>query len=186
MEYTVYCQGKESGSVRLEPAGLYLRLSARCGEPAHGVWRLWACVGTKSRLVGVLFPETGGLRLEKRISRHSWPILPDCFVLGRETEGFRPWRGILEGREIPDALLRENGDGSRTLALFPPPEGPLPLAEYVGLMREGALDGRPCLLLELPDGLPELTEPEACAQEPPAAEPTQTAQAPAPRADAGA
>ena len=34
-------------------------------------------------------------------------------------------------------------------------------------MREGRLDGRPCLLLALPDGLPELPEEEALPAEVP-------------------
>ena len=150
MESTIFYQGAEIGRANIAPDGLYYRLSAACAEPGHGVWRLWACVGEDSRLIGVLFPETGGLRLEKRVSRHSWPILPDCFVLGREREGFRPWRGVLMEQELPDAMLRENDGGSRTLAIFAPPEGPIPLAEYVTQMREAAIDGRPCLLLDLP------------------------------------
>ena len=158
MEYGIYYQGGLLGTLTLEREGLYYRLSARSEEPGVGVWRLWACFDTESRLVGVCFPQTGGLHLEKRISRHSWPILPDCFVLGREQEGFRPWRGILEGVEVPDAMLREEGANGQTLAVFAPPEGAVPLAEYIGLMREGRLDGRPCLLLALPDGLPELPE----------------------------
>ena len=134
----------------IDPDGLYYHLSASAAEPAHGVWRLWACVGEDSRLVGVLIPETGGLRLEKRVSRHAWPILPDGFVLGREREGFRPWRGVLSGWEVPDAMLRDNADGTQTLAIFAPPEGPVPLAEYVSQMREAEVDGRTCLLLDLP------------------------------------
>ena len=151
----------------LEREGLYYRLSARSEEPGPGVWRLWACFGTESRLVGVCFPQTGGLHLEKRVSRHSWAILPDCFVLGREEEGFRPWRGILEGVEVADAMLREEGASGQTLAVFAPPEGAVPLAEYISLMREGELDGRPCLLLALPDGLPELPIEETPVPETP-------------------
>ncbi len=158
MDDTIYYQGAGIGRLSLRTEGLYYRLSGACTEPGPGIWRLWSCLGLRSQPVGVLFPGTGGLRLEKRVSRHSWPILPDCFVLGREREGFRPWRGSIETHEIPDAMLRENEDRSQTLALFAPPEGPVPLAEYLPLMREGELDGRPCLLLELPDGLPELQE----------------------------
>ena len=150
MEYTVFYQGAETGRVTVEPDGLYYRLSASAAEPARGVWRLWACVGEESRLIGVLFPGTGGLRLEKRISRRAWPILPDWFVLGREREGFRPWRGVIEGWEVPDAMRRDNADGTQTLAIVAPPEGPVPLAEYASQMREAGLDGRPCLILDLP------------------------------------
>ena len=42
-------------------------------------------------------------------------------------------------------------DGSQTLALFPPAEGPVPLAEYVPQMGEGEIAGQPCLFLELPE-----------------------------------
>jgi hypothetical protein len=150
LEYTIFFQGKEIGHASIEPDGLYYLVSASAAEPAPGVWRLWACVGEDSRLVGVLCPETGGLRLKKRVSRHAWPILPDGFVLGREREGFRPWRGEAEGWEVPDAMLRDNADGTQTLALFVPPEGPVPLAEYISQMREAVIDGRQCLLLDLP------------------------------------
>ena len=149
MEYRIFYQGTEAGRITVELEGLYYRLSAACPEPGPGVWRLWGCSGTDSRCLGVLFPGTGGLRLERRVSRHGWPMLPDCFVLGRETEGFRPWRGVLEGQEVPDAMLRESG-GALTFAIFAPPDGPLPFAEYADRMREGELDGRSCLLLEWP------------------------------------
>ena len=154
MEYPIFYHDKEIGSLTVEPDGLYYRLSASAAEPAPGLWRLWGCFGEQSRCLGVLFPETGGLRLERRVSRHSWPILPDCFVLGREREGFRPWRGILEGQELPDAMLRDNADGTQTLAIFAPPEGPVPLAEYVSQMREAVIDERPCLLLDFPPKTP--------------------------------
>ena len=150
MEYTIFYQGAGIGSVAVEPDGLYYRLSATAAEPGAGVWRLWGCFGEDSRCLGVLFPETGGLRLERRVSRHSWPILPDGFVLGREREGFRPWRGVLEGQELSDAMLRNNPDGTQTIAIFAPPEGPVPLAEYVSQMREAVLGERACLLLKLP------------------------------------
>ena len=150
MEYPIFYQGAETGGVAVEPEGLWYRLSACCAGPGRGFWRLWGCFGTESRCLGVLRPETGGLRLERRFSRHSWPILPDCFVLGRETGGFRPWRGILEGQELPDAMIQTTGDGGLTLAIFAPPEGPIPFAEYVSQMREAELDGRPCLLLDWP------------------------------------
>ena len=150
MEYPIFCQGMEIGRVTLAEDGLYYRLSARCAEPDRGIWRLWGCFGPESRCLGVCVPVPDGLGLEKRVSRRNWPALPAAFVLGRESEGFRPWRGVIEDQEIPDALLRENADGTRTLAVFAPPEGPVPLAERVSEMREGELDGRACLLLELP------------------------------------
>lgn len=158
MEYEIYFQAEPRGAIRLEPEGLYYRLSGRCTEPGPGIWRLWACFGEESRLVGVCSPGDEGLQIEKRVSRQSWPLLPEAFVLGREAEGFRPWRGALEGRGLPDAMLRQEADGSRTLAIFAPSAGPVPLAEYVGLMQESNLEGRDCLLLSLPEGLPELPE----------------------------
>ena len=148
MDDTIYFRGTEAGRVSVEPEGLYYRLSASAAEPGPGVWRLWGCFGAESRCLGVLFPGEGGLRLERRVSMHSWAVLPDSFVLGRETEGFRPWRGVLEGQEVPDAMLRTEA-GSLTLALFAPPEGPVPFAERVDQMREARLDGRDCLVLEI-------------------------------------
>lgn len=158
MKYEIFYQGDATGSVRLEPEGLYYRLSGLCAEPGPGVWRLWACFEGESRLVGVCSPGDGGLRIEKRFSRHSWSVLPESFVLGREAEGFRPWRGALEGRELPDAMLRQEADGSRSIAIFAPSDGPVPLAEYVSLMRSSKLAGRDCLLLTLQESLPELAE----------------------------
>ncbi len=150
LEYEIFYQGKQIGQLAIESEGLYYRLSAQCREPGSGVWRLWGCFGLDCQSLGVFSPGAGGLGLEKRVSCRGWPRLPDCFTLGRETEGFRPWRGSLEGSEIPHALLRQNGDGTQSLALFPPAEGPVPLAEYAPQMREGEIDGQPCLLLEWP------------------------------------
>lgn len=163
MDEQIYFRGTALGQWTAAAEGLYWRFSARCEDPEPGVWRLWACFGIKedaasmipeTRLLGVCFPGAGGLRLERRVSRQSWPLLPETVVLGREAEGFRPWRGRLAGCELPDAMLRENGDGTRTLALFAPPEGPLPLAEQVSQMREAELDGRSCLLLDWPPQIP--------------------------------
>ena len=150
MEYTMFFQGAEIGHVEIEAEGLYYRLSASAAAPGHGIWRLWGCFGADSRCLGVLSPETGGLKLVRRVSRHSWPVLPEAFVLGREAEGFRPWRGVLEGQELPDAMVRTEGSGNITLAIFAPPEGPLPFAERTDQMREGELGGRSCLLLDWP------------------------------------
>lgn len=150
MDYPISYHGEETGRISVELDGLYYRLSARCEEPGHGIWRLWGCFGFESRCLGVCIPAEGGLCLEKRVSRRSWPELPEAYVLGREADGFLPWQGVVEAQTIPDAMLRDNGDGMRTLAIFAPPEGPIPLAEYVSQMREGELDGRPCLLLGWP------------------------------------
>lgn len=149
MDYVIFYQGTETGRISVEPDGLYYQISARCREPGPGLWRLWGCFGTESRCLGVLYPEAGGLHLERRVSRHGWTVLPDSFVLGREAEGFRPWRGELEGQELPDAMVQSGGDGLR-LAIFAPPEGPVPFAEYVDQMQERELDGRKCLLLAWP------------------------------------
>lgn len=150
LQYPIYYQGAEVGRLDLAEDGLYYRLSACCAEPDRGIWRLWGCLGRESRCLGVCVPGEEGLGLERRVSRRSWPELPQSFVLGREREGFRPWRGVVEEQELPDAMLRENADGTRTLAIFAPPEGPVPLAERVSEMREGELDGRKCLILNWP------------------------------------
>ena len=150
LEYPIFYHGEKTGRVSVEPDGLYYRLTARCAEPGRGIWRLWGCLGLGSRCLGVCIPAEGGLRLEKRVSRRSWLELPEVFVLGREAEGFRPWQGVVEAQTLPDAMLRENSDGTQTLAVFAPPDGPVPLTEYLSQMRESELDGRACLLLDWP------------------------------------
>lgn len=156
MEYPIFYHGEETGRITVEPDGLYYQLSAHCAEPGPGIWRLWGCVGFEGRCLGVCIPSGNSLGLEKRVSRRSWPDLPEGFVLGQEADGFLPWRGVVAEQTIPDAMLRENADGTQTLAIFPPADGPVPLAEYVSQMREAELGGRSCLLLDLP--LPELTD----------------------------
>ena len=63
------------GSVSIREEGLYRVISARVGL-RPGVQRLWLCSGTQGACLGVLAPEAGFLRLEKRLSRAAWAALP--------------------------------------------------------------------------------------------------------------
>ena len=116
MEYTIFYQGSEIGCVTVEPEGLYYRLSAACAEPGHGVWRLWGCFGADSRCLGVLYPEAGGLKLERRVSRHSWAILPEAFAI------FAPPEGPLPFAEQTDRMREAELGGRSCLLLDWPPE----------------------------------------------------------------
>ena len=63
------------GGVSIREEGLYRVISARVGL-RPGVQRLWLCSGTQGACLGVLAPEAGFLRLEKRLSRAAWAALP--------------------------------------------------------------------------------------------------------------
>ena len=72
MDVPIYIDGREAGRLRAEREGLYTRLRAECGMRG-GLTRLWLHGGGQSRYLGLLAPEGGQLRLEKRLSRASLP-----------------------------------------------------------------------------------------------------------------
>ena len=75
MEIPVLDGQREIGVVSIREEGLYHVVTARV-RPRPGVQRLWLCSGGQGSCLGVLAPETGILRLEKRLSRQSWAALP--------------------------------------------------------------------------------------------------------------
>ena len=170
MEETIRYHGAAVGQVRIEEAGLYWHLDARCECPADGVLRLYGVEGFRSEPFGVFVPEAGVLTLQKSVSRHSAPALPTRWLLGREAEGFRPWAGSVEGQEILDGMICPGADPDSVLLAVSAETEPVPLAEYASVMEPRRLDGRNYLALELRGGLPVL--PEADETETPAEAPS--------------
>ena len=159
MEYPILYQGREVGRLTAAQDGLYWQLTAWCESFAQGVQRLYGAMEFSARPFGVLAPAGSGLSLHRRISRHTCPKLPELWTAGRELQGFRPWRGSLEGQRIDDALLAQTPEGCM-LAL--PGDGEaLPLAEYAPQMQPLTLGSREYLTLELRNGLP-VTADQAC------------------------
>ena len=158
MDAPIYDCGMEIGRLTAVSDGLYWQLTAFCRTDRREVLRLYGVTGLRSEAFGVLLPEGVGLQLHRRLSKHACPVLPEQWTVGREAEGFRPWRGRIEDQEIPDALLRQEAEG-HTLAL-PADREPLPLAEYAPHMEPITLDGREYLTLVLRNGLPLAADPE--------------------------
>ncbi len=153
MEYPIFYRGKEVGRLTVTPDGLYWQLTAWCEFAAEGVQRLYGAEGFSAEPFGVFSPAGKGLSLHRRLSHHACPKLPERWIAGRETDGFRPWQGTVEDQRIVDAMLRQTSDGQE-LAV-PADLEPIPLAEYAPQMRPVTLNGREYLALELRDGLPD-------------------------------
>lgn len=157
-EYPIYHRGQEIGTLTATEDGLYWQLTAWCRAEAWGVQRLYGVDGLKTAGFGVLAPAGENLQLHRRLSRHSCPVLPAQWLLGREAEGYLPWMGTVEEQLVPDAMLRTEPEG-QTLAL-PADLDPMPLAEYASQMQSLTLNGREYLTLRLRNGIPEETVSE--------------------------
>ena len=66
MEYTVFDRGAAVGSASAERRGLYWHIAAECRMETDRIVRLYAHDGEKNVRLGVLMPEDGALRLERR------------------------------------------------------------------------------------------------------------------------
>lgn len=158
MDEPIFYQGRQAGTLQIVSDGLYWQLTAFCERFSGEIQRLFGAEGWRTEPFGVLIPDGMGLHLHRRLSKHACPSLPKAWIVGREADGWRPWRGTVEGQSIPDAMLRGQGEGCE-LALPAEGEG-LPLAEYVPQMRPLTLEGREYLVLPIPNGVPEAA-PEA-------------------------
>ncbi len=75
MEIPVLDGQQKIGGVRIREEGLYRVVTARV-RLRPGLQRLWLCSHGRGVCLGVLAPEDGWLRLEKRLSRSAWAALP--------------------------------------------------------------------------------------------------------------
>ena len=65
--YPVFLRGKPAGSVMIEKQGLYYRIFCSCELSQNSVCRLMLKSGEETTKIGVLIPENGMYRLDKRI-----------------------------------------------------------------------------------------------------------------------
>lgn len=80
MEYTVFDCGAAVGIASAEKQGLYWRIRAECRMETESIVRLYAHDGEKSVRLGVLMPENGALRLERRIAADAVSFTPQTRI----------------------------------------------------------------------------------------------------------
>ena len=80
MEYTVFDRGAAVGSASAERRGLYWHIAAECRMETDRIVRLYAHDGEKRVRLGVLMPEDGALRLERRLAADAFSFTPQTRV----------------------------------------------------------------------------------------------------------
>ena len=93
MEYTVFDRGAAVGSASAERRGLYWHIAAECRMETERIVRLYAHDGEKNVRLGVLMPEGGALRLERRLAADVFSFTPQTRVTtSPDTEPAAPER----------------------------------------------------------------------------------------------
>ena len=93
MEYTVFDRGAAVGSASAERRGLYWHIAAECRMETERIVRLYAHDGEKNVRLGVLMPEDGALRLERRLAADAFSFTPQTRVTtSPDTEPAAPER----------------------------------------------------------------------------------------------
>ncbi|MCI8525463.1 MAG: hypothetical protein HFF17_05980 [Oscillospiraceae bacterium] len=132
-------EGRACGQASLRREGLYL-LVVCDGEPVTDqIVRAFLTGDQGQAALGVLVPEGGRLRLRKRIAASQMPAgeLTEVRVTGSE-DGWTPWEGELEGRQIAGARSRMEGGRQRIAVPFSSQEPFAPMG--------AALRGTPLML----------------------------------------
>ncbi len=75
MEKEILFENQTQGRCKIEKEGGYYRVSARCTYK-DGIYRLYMTTPQQFTRLGVMIPESGELRLNRRISPHELGILP--------------------------------------------------------------------------------------------------------------
>ena len=93
MEYTVFDRGAAVGSASAERRGLYWHIAAECRMETERIVRRYAHDGEKNVRLGVLMPEGGALRLERRLAADAFSFTPQTRVTtSPDTEPAAPER----------------------------------------------------------------------------------------------
>lgn len=83
-------KGKQIGSVDAVSSGLYVWIRCVCPAVSRKICRLYIVDQGKKTLLGVMQPEGGSLRLEKRIPAREYPPGNCFFSLEEPESGFFP------------------------------------------------------------------------------------------------
>ena len=84
--YSVTWENRVAGQVRLVRSGLYTELSCRCDLPTGEIYRLWVSAGEKSVNLGVLYPDSEGFCLRRRVPAHQIPTENPVFSIRQKAE----------------------------------------------------------------------------------------------------
>jgi len=142
MELEIYYRGRAVGRLQIRHQGLYEELTAECGCFASGIQRVYALSGSDITPLGVLSPRNGGLGFYRRLSRRSLEGKLERAVAGTSWQGFFPWRGRVEDKELENAWL-----SPEQLAQPFVPGREIPLIHWAAQMHVANIQGEQCLLL---------------------------------------
>ena len=102
MEYPIYIDGENAGTLHVEQQGLYTRFFARFADPGRLI-RLCVYGGGKTAVLGVAMPENGELYFERKFSRVALGDFPENIeYAAAEGELLREPKASVE-EEIPAA-----------------------------------------------------------------------------------
>lgn len=141
--------GRACGLATLRREGLYVQVTCDSEPVTDEIVRAYLTGAGGQAALGVLVPESGRLRLRRRMAASQLPgeDFTSVRIAGRE-DAWTPWEGEIAGQTVPGARVRvENG---RRLAALPYS----PRAAFVpmGVMRRCkplTLEGEPYLALDL-------------------------------------
>ena len=169
--YPIMDGDEAQGTLEVSPQGGYLRFRAACRAQGGELLRLGVRSGEKEADLGILVPEEGRWRLDRRFSPAALrslgiETLNACFLRRRAPAGWLPEPE--PGRLFGDAILRRLCAGlsgaltcreRRGLQLALPLTEPFPLlpAFCLGSLRQ--LEGRPYLVFCIFDGKPGMISP---------------------------
>lgn len=184
MEYTVFDRDAAVGSASAERQGLYWRIKAECRMETERIVRLYAHDGKESVRLGVLMPEDGALRLERRLAAAAVSFTPQTRITtspdaempgpleekkaaGAEPEtaeqaSWETFSGYILDCPVENARLRKTEDGAElTMDYEPGREFPLmPLFCFCTLEElDGALRWRMKLDENMQPVMPEEKKP---------------------------
>ena len=111
MQVEIFEAGAPVGTLELTRQGLYQAAEAVCRPRRAGVNRLYLWKGRTPYCLGVPLPEGDGFTLRRRLSAASLPFAPETAVLGREEDGWLPWRGSFAGETVESGWLKPSPEG---------------------------------------------------------------------------
>ena len=147
-EYEILDPFGAVGRAQVKKDGLYWQISAECPVKCERIVRVYAINAGISVNLGVLMPEDGALRLNRRIAQEVFTFTPDTVLSTKKTEanqdGWRPFSGTVEGTKITGALRRGNAlaiacDGKASFALM----------AHFACFHIGTIDAQPYWMAEL-------------------------------------